>query len=80
MPANSREVVPDGEGGWRVEKPGASRGSGNFQTQDQAIQRAHEILHNDGGGELRIHNRQGVIRDSRTVPPGHDPFPPRDKR
>jgi Uncharacterized protein conserved in bacteria (DUF2188) len=80
MPANSRDVVPDGEGGWRIERPGAARSSGNFPTQQEAIQRGHEILHNAGGGELRIHGRDGQIRDARTVPPGHDPFPPRDKR
>ncbi|MDP3984720.1 MAG: DUF2188 domain-containing protein [Acidimicrobiia bacterium] len=33
-----------------------------------------------GGGEVTIHGRDGRIRDSDTVPPGHDPNPPRDKR
>ncbi|MEV0087368.1 DUF2188 domain-containing protein [Saccharopolyspora sp. NPDC050642] len=30
----------------------------------------------DGGGELVIHGTDGTIRDKRTVPPGHDPYPP----
>jgi hypothetical protein len=33
-----------------------------------------------GGGEVKIHGTDGKIRDSRTVPPGNDPFPPRDKK
>ena len=40
---------------------------------------SHVERQNDGGGELRIHNQQGQIRDSDT-PPGNDPNPPRDKR
>ena len=35
---------------------------------------------NSGGGEVRIHRRDGKIRDSDTVAPGNDPFPPRDKK
>ncbi|MCU1471348.1 MAG: hypothetical protein JWQ39_2497 [Glaciihabitans sp.] len=71
--ANQRSVVPDGEGGWKVEKPGAQRASARTDTQAEAIDRAREILQNDGGGELKIHNRQGVIRDQDTVAPGNDP-------
>ena len=33
-----------------------------------------------GGGEVRIHGRDGAIRDADTVAPGNDPSPPRDKR
>lgn len=77
---NERHVTPDPEGGWNVDKPGASRASSHHGTQQEAIDRARTILENSGGGELIIHNRQGEIRDSDTIPPGHDPFPPRDKR
>ncbi len=77
---NQRNVVPNPAGGWDVEKPGASRSSGHFDTQGDAIDRGRQILGNDGGGELRIHGRDGQIRDSDTVAPGHDPFPPRDKK
>lgn len=34
----------------------------------------------EGGGEVRIHGRDGKIRDSDTVPPGRDPHPPKDTR
>jgi hypothetical protein len=65
------------DGGWDVKAPGASRASAHLDTQQQAIDRGREILGNDGGGELRIHRPDGRIRDTDTVPPGHDPFPPK---
>ncbi|MGE2733831.1 DUF2188 domain-containing protein [Mycolicibacterium vaccae] len=77
---NSRHVVPNDGGGWDVQKPGASRASAHYDTQAEAIDRARQILNNDGGGELRIHGRDGKIRDSDTIPPGNDPNPPRDKK
>ena len=80
MSRNQRHVIPSPRGGWDVKKPNASRASSNKPTQKEAIARAREILSNDGGGELVIHRSDGTIRDSDTVPPGNDPFPPRDQR
>ena len=77
---NNRHVVPNPAGGWDVKKPGATRSSGHFDTQKQAISRARGIVGNAGGGEVRIHGRNGRIRDADTVAPGNDPYPPRDKR
>jgi Uncharacterized protein conserved in bacteria (DUF2188) len=75
-----RDVVPNPRGGWDVKKPGTGRASAHTDTQRQAIDRGRRIVANDGGGELRIHDRQGKIRDPDTIPPGHDPNPPRDKK
>ncbi|MBA2720271.1 MAG: DUF2188 domain-containing protein [Chloroflexi bacterium] len=80
MGANRRIVKPNPDGGWDVSKPGAERASGHFGTQHEAIDRGRQILGNDGGGELTIMGRDGRIRDSDTVPPGHDPNPPKDTR
>ncbi len=77
---NSRHVVPNSGGGWDVRKPGADRASRHYDTQADAINGGRRILGNDGGGELRIHGRDGRIRDSDTVSPGHDPNPPKDTR
>lgn len=77
---NRRHVVPNGAGGWDVKAPGAKRASAHADTQKQAQDRAHEIMHNAGGGEVVTHGRDGRIRDSDTVPPGNDPSPPRDKK
>lgn len=77
---SDRHVVPNPEGGWDVEKPGASRASTHHDTQAEAIDRAREIVGNAGGGEVVIHRPDGRIRDSDTVFPGNDPNPPRDKK
>jgi hypothetical protein len=47
--------------------------------QSAAIDRAREILENDGEGELAIHGRDGKFRDSDTIPPANDPIPPRGR-
>jgi len=80
MPRNERHVVPSKAGGWNVKAPGAARSSAHADTQAEAIDRAREIVHNSGGGELVIHRPTGRIRDSDTVAPGRDPDPPRDRR
>ncbi len=77
---NERHVVKNPDGGWDVRAPGAARASDNKDTQKEAISRAREIVNNAGGGEVRIHGRDGKIRDSDTVAPGNDPNPPRDKK
>lgn len=79
-PSNNRHVVPNPEGGWDVRAPGAARASSHHDTQAQAIDRGRQIVTNAGGGELRIHGRNGQIRDSDTIAPGNDPNPPRDAR
>lgn len=80
MGRNERHVVPDGHGGWNVVAPDASRASSHHDRQSDAIDRAREIVHNVGGGEVIIHDRQGRVRDSDTVAPGNDPNPPRDRK
>ena len=77
---NRRIVGPRPDGKWQVKAPRASRASSVHQTQQDALDRARDILSNDGGGELTVQNRQGIIRDSDTVAPGNDPNPPRDRR
>lgn len=75
-----RHVVRNPNGGWDVKKPGSAKAGAHEQTQSAAVQRAREIVKNGGGGEVRIHGRDGRIRDSDTIAPGKDPNPPRDKR
>lgn len=75
-----RDVVPTGDGKWAVRGPNADRASSIHDRQSDAIDRAREIVGNLGGGEVRIHGRDGRIRDTDTVPHGNDPFPPRDKK
>jgi hypothetical protein len=80
MPKNDRHVVPSEGGGWDVVAQDAQRASSHHRTQAEAETRAKEIVGNLGGGEVRIHGRDGRIRDSDTVAPGNDPNPPRDRK
>jgi hypothetical protein len=77
---SDRHVVPNADGGWDVVSPKGGRASSHHDTQADAIGRAREIVGNVGGGEVVIHGRDGRIRDSDTVAPGNDPYPPRDRR
>ncbi|MDE0138697.1 MAG: DUF2188 domain-containing protein [bacterium] len=77
---NERHVTPHPAGGWQVTRPGAARAIARTETQTEGIDRARELLRNDGGGELVIHRPDGRIRDSDTIWPGNDPFPPADTR
>ena len=65
-------------GQWQVLKEHAQRVSALAPTQRVAEQLAKEFAANSGGGEVRIHGLDGKIRNSDTVPPANDPFPPRD--
>lgn len=80
MTRNNRHVVPTDDGRWAVRGENADRASGVFDTKRQGQDHGREILGGSGGGELVIHGLDGRIQDSDTVPPGHDPFPPRDKK
>lgn len=80
MSSNNRHVVPNPSGGWDIKAPGAQRASSHHDTKAGAIDRAGEIVYNAGGGEVITHGLDGRIRDSDTVAPGNDPFPPRDTK
>lgn len=70
---NKRIVQKRPGGDWEVRKPGADRASAVAPTQADAIDRAREILGNDGGGELQVRSLQGTIRQQDTIAPGNDP-------
>lgn len=76
----SRDVVKSAGGGWDVKQPGKKDPVSHHKTQANADKAAKADLRRAGGGEVRIHSREGKIRDSDTVPPARDPNPPRDKR
>lgn len=72
-------VTKDKESGdWAAKREGAGRVAGFYSTQAEAEKAAKEMSANSGGGEVKIHGLDGKIRDSDTVPPGHDPNPPKD--
>lgn len=65
---SDRYVVPNQErGGWDVIKEDHERASAHANTKAAAVNRAREIVRNQGGGEIRIANQQGRLIDSDTV-------------
>jgi hypothetical protein len=70
--STNRNVVPNPNGGWDVRGSG-DRASAHTGPQAEAIDRARQIIGNQGGGELSIHNRQGQVRAKDTIAPGNDP-------
>lgn len=66
------------DGSWENKRNDANRASSVHTTQADAIAAGKEMLGNQGGGELSVKGRDGRIRSKDTIPPGNDPFPPRD--
>jgi len=59
-------------GGWRVKTAGAKRATVVKRTQKAAEAAAKRQMRKAVGGEVRIHGRNGRIRDSDTVKPGRE--------
>lgn len=79
--ANYHVTNQKGSDEWRVVKENAERASATAGTQKEAERIAKQLAASSGGGEVRIHRPAGgPIRDSDTVGPANDPFPPRDKK
>jgi hypothetical protein len=66
--AAKRYVVPTKSGGWDIVKEGDRRGTTRAKTKTQAIDRARDIVRREGGGEVRVMNRDGKMTGSATVP------------
>lgn len=79
MSKNDRFVVKHGTD-WAVKKGGVATPESVHHKQSTAERAAKQTVHRAGGGEVRIQGRDGKWRDSDTVAPGRDPFPPRDKK
>jgi hypothetical protein len=69
---NVYDVSP-GKDGWEVERRGAQRASGRFDTKQEAVQRGRELAE-ARGGRLVIRKQDGTIQEERTY--RKDPYPP----
>lgn len=67
-------------GEWRIKREGADRAADVAPTQKEAEGIAKDLAGKSGGGEVRIHGLDGKIRDSDTVSPANDPYPPKDTK
>lgn len=73
MSKKGQHVVPRG-GKWVVRSAGASRSSGTYSTQGEAIKVARERARTQQT-ELYVHGRDGRIRERSSY--GKDPHPPK---
>lgn len=67
------------DGEWVNKRNDSDRASSVHGTQKEAVDAARDMLHNQGGGELAIKGRDGLIRSKDTIFPGNDPDPPKDR-
>lgn len=68
--ANNRYIKRSAKGGgWDVVKEGHLRATGFAKTKDEAVKKARTMIQREGGGEVRVLNKQGKITDSNTVRP-----------
>jgi hypothetical protein len=75
----NRTVSRRPDGTWANKRNDADRASSLHDTQKEAVDAARRMLENQGGGELTTKSLNGKIRSKDTIPPGHDPNPPKDK-
>ena len=77
MVTGGRTVSRREDGRWANQKDGAQRATSLHDTQSEAVAAARENLRNEGGGELKIKNEDGQVRQKDTVAPATDPNPPK---
>lgn len=77
MTRQTHHIVPAQGGGWNVQKGGAGRASGHFDTKQKAVDYGRQVSQNQNT-ELIIHKQDGTIQ--RTDSHGGDPCPPRDRK
>lgn len=77
MVKNDRTVSQRDDGKWANQKDGTQRATSLHRTQKQAADAARQNLKNQGGGELKIKNEEGKIRQKDTIAPARDPYPPK---
>lgn len=73
MQTKGQHVVPNGEK-WSVRRAGATRASGTYATQQEAIAKGKELARNQST-ELYVHGKDGRIRERTSY--GNDPYPPK---
>jgi hypothetical protein len=77
MARSGRTVSQRNNGLWANQKDGGQRATSLHKTQKQAADAARQNLTSQGGGELKIKNEDGKIRQKDTIAPAKDPYPPK---
>lgn len=58
---------------WVGKREDASRASISADTQADAYKQTRDLTQRQGGGEVKLHGRDGSIRDKNTIAPKKDP-------
>jgi hypothetical protein len=58
---------------WIGKREGATRASVSADKQADAYQKTRDLAGRNGGGEVKLHGRDGTIRDKNTIAPKKDP-------
>lgn len=74
----NRTVYRRPDGKWANKRNDSNRASSLHSTRRDAHDKARGMLRRQGGGELATTGRNGRFRSKDTIPPGHDPLPPKD--
>lgn len=77
MVKGDRTISQRDDGKWANQRDGGDRATSLHNTQKQAADAARQNLKNQGGGELKIKNEEGKIRQKDTISPAKDPYPPK---
>lgn len=78
MSKQDRSVYRRSDGVWVNKRNDAERAASLHGTQSSAWDAARQMLRDDGGGELTVMGRRGLIVSKDTIGK-RDPNPPRDK-
>ena len=71
---NDYHITQNEDGSWSVTRNGALRPTRIFNTQIEAIEYVRQL---QSERSVKIHGRDGKIREERTYPRSADPYPPR---
>lgn len=72
-----RHVVPTKDGKWANKKAGSKRASSVSNTQAEARSKAIEQAKKHGNTEVKVHGKNGRIRESNTYTRKNDPKKPK---
>jgi hypothetical protein len=67
MTRKDRTVSQRPSGAWANKRDGTVRAASLHETQEDAMHAAREMLHRNGGGELKVKGEDGKIRLKDTV-------------
>jgi Uncharacterized protein conserved in bacteria (DUF2188) len=60
-------VTPSGDGDWDVKRADDGKVLSHHSTREEAEIHARQLVHEEGGGEVHLHDAEGHIDDAESV-------------